>query len=328
MAMLVVLLAAPLSRAQSQGAANDDQASAQGGADDDDSPHPGIQLQREHYADSDHKVLDSETLATTQWLGNFLATYTLDAARASDRDGYARADTSTVALHRDFGDGLSLDMALGDFRTLEEDSWSGSIEGGLNLNDLSITTGIARGTIDALTAQAMRLNLRQTDFLADVSDSIFENVTADLEGHHLEFTDGNRANQLSLSTKYDFGDEADGLSVGYQLNYAAFAITANDGYWSPRFLLSHEAVVKWAGRWRNLYGKVELSGGYQAVATQDRVESESGDAYGGGSGYDVSASATVGASLRPNTRVEYSLSGERSVGWSSAASVMNLRFNF
>jgi len=285
-------------------------------------------MEQQHYADSDHNHLESSTFAATQTLGSFLTTYNVVSALTSDREGSARSSTGSILLHRDLGEELSFDVALGNFRTSAGDNLIGSIDSALNRDDLSVTGQIARSTIDTLTAQALRLNLRQTDFSLDVSDSLLENLTADLEAHHLLYTDGNRANQLNLTSKYELDDVPGKLSIGYQFSYAAFAMSVNDGYWSPQLLLSHEALLQWAYGWRNFYTKLELSGGYQTVVSTNHGSAANVDNYGGSSGYDVSASAAVGVHPSPNTIIEYALSDEQSVGWSSASSVMNFRFDF
>lgn len=295
---------------------------------DDDDPHAGMELQRSHYSDSDHNSVESENMAATEAVGDFLATYRLDSAQADDRDGFERSTASSLLLHRTFGEKWDLDMALGSIRNLAGESLIGSIDGALNVNDLSVTGKISRDTVETILAQAIRLNLRQTDFSIDASDSIVENLSADLEAHYLLFTDGNRANQINLTSKYVLAGAPGNLSVGYELSYAAYAMSMNDGYWSPQLLLSHEALLQWVYGWEEFYGKLELSGGYQTVRMPNHGSSAAADNYGGGSGYDVSATGTLGMRPSANTRIEYSLSGERSVGWSSALSAINFRFNF
>jgi hypothetical protein len=73
---------------------------------------------------------------------------------------------------------------------------------------------------------------------------------------------------------------------------------------------------------------MELSGGFQTVGASNRGAGSVADNYGGGSGYSISASGALGVRPTANTRIEFSLGRDQSVGYSSTSSGLKFRYDF
>jgi hypothetical protein len=321
--------ALPNSGADSGCSKANDQPDPDDDAQDDTAPPPGPTVTSgvDYYSDSEHNQVWSDRTVQTLPFDNYVLVYRKDAVQALDGQGYQRLAATSFSIHRDLTEQFGLSGGFGVVRSLAWSDPVGSLESEINLLGASLTARISRDMLST-TAQEIRANIRQTDLSLSFSEDLNKQLSVDVELHHTLYSDGNDSNDFEFSPQYTIELEKSKLSLGYQFQYSAFGVNPDNGYWAPKELLAHAAILKWAYDWSIFFGSVQMAAGYQSVGQFALAANQVGNSYGGGSGLDESMTGKLGVRLTKSCSMEYYLNRDSSVGFSSTATGIVINYAF
>jgi hypothetical protein len=298
------------------GCDDDDDSSAKDSPGDSPPAPPAFTSGADFYDDSQRNVVWSyRTLETLPLDGNVLV-YRKDAVQARDAQGYQALAATSFSIHRDLSENFGLSGGFGAVHNLVWNDPVGSFESDFNYGDSSAVARISRDMLSA-TAQEIRANIRQTDFSISLSRDWNDHLSSDAEFHQTLYSDGNRSNDVEFSPRYTIPFDNNKLVFGYQFQDSAFGSNPDNGYWAPKNLLSNSGSLKWMFEGARLFASLQLSAGDQMVAEFAEKSNRTQENLGGGSGFDASIAAVAGIRLNQSSSIEYYLSHDSSVGFSS-----------
>ncbi len=281
---------------------------------------PSLETRIDHATDSDHNdTVTASTIANTM-IGDFAVGLRRDSVSAHDHLGSERAESTVFSIHKDLSETFGLG---GGFGTVRTDGWSdfvGSFQATAKIFGTEITASVARDLI-ASQADAIRNQMRQTDFGLSASYDLTKKISTEFEFHHKIYSDHNSSNEFEWTPKYTFDIYNTKLETGYKFSYSGFARNTDHGYWAPQRVLSHNLFAAWAFDWVKTYGRLELSAGPDFV--REAGAQSSGPSSGG---IGVSGSAAIGFRPTEDMVIEAYVNREESPGWQSMATGFSLKY--
>src|SRR5260370_38278586 len=228
-------------------------------------------------------------------IGDFSVGLRRDSVSAHDPLGSERAESTVFSIHRDLSETFGLG---GGFGTVRTDGWSdfvGSFQATAKIFGTEITASVARDLI-ASQADAIRNQMRQTDFRLSASYDLTKKISTEFELHHKIYSFHNSSNEFEWTPKYKFDIYNTKLETGYKFSYSGFARNTDHGYWAPQRVLSHNLFAAWAFDWVKTYGRLELSGGPDFVR-------EAGAQASGPSSGGIGVSGSAATAFRQNAHM-------------------------
>jgi hypothetical protein len=271
---------------------------------------PSLLTLFDYYSDSQHYVNVTTTSIAAAPFEGFMATLRRDWMQARVPGTVSAAEVTTLAFNRELSELWGIGGGFGTARGLRSNDAIGSFQTHFNEDGLSATATIARDLLLA-SAQTVASNIRQTDLGLSLSYDLSEAISTDAEVHRRFYSDGNRADEISLSPDYKFNLFGGKLALGYRFNYSAYAQNPEDGYWAPRSALSDGLAAAWSFDHQAYYGRGELGFSYDSVRESGKLANGPTSGPGG--------SAAIAFGLRPaaGTEIETYWTGSGSAGWNS-----------
>jgi len=297
---------------------------------DDDSDHdaavdpddrPTLESHFDYYTDSSHYVnVTTSSVATAPFQG-FMVSLRQDSLQARDPSGPQAMEITTLGFNRELTELWGIGGGFGTARGLQHSDLVGSLKSHFDYKGLSMTASVAREML-LESAQAVKANIRQTDFGLSLSDELSEHVSADAEIHHLIYSDGNSSNQIDFSPDYTFALPLGKLAIGYRFSYKTFAKNPDSGYWAPQKALSDGLSAAWSFDRTEYYARTELGLDYDSVREIGKLSN------GPSSGPGASAAVAFGIRLIKGTELETYWTGNDSPGWNSMNVGLSLKYFF
>jgi hypothetical protein len=282
---------------------------------------PTLESHFDYYTDSSHYVnITTTSLATAPYQG-FMVLLRRDWLQARDSNGPQAVEITTLGFNRELTELWGIGGGFGTARGLQHSDLVGSLQSHFNYKGLSVTASIAREML-LESAQAVKANIRQTDFGLSLSDELSEHVTADAEVHHHIYSDGNSSNQIEFSPDYTFAMPLGKLALGYRFSYMTFAKNPESGYWAPQKALSDGLSAAWSFDRTVYYARTELGLDYDSVREIGKLSD------GPSSGPGASAAVAFGIRLMKGTELETYWTGNGSPGWNSMNVGISLKYLF
>ena len=282
---------------------------------------PTLQSHFDYYTDSSHYVnITTTSLATAPFHG-FMVSLRRDWLQARDLNGAQAVETTTLGFSKELSELWGIGGGFGTARGLQYNDLVGAFQSHFNYRGASVTATIAQEML-AESAQAVKANIRQTDFGLSFSDDLSEHVSTDAEVHHRIYSDGNSSNNIAFSPDYTFNLSLGKLALGYRFSYTAFARNPEAGYWAPQKALSDGLSADWSFDRAEFYGRTELGLDYDSVREIGKLSN------GPSSGPGASAAVAFGIRLIKGTELETYWTGSGSPGWNSMNFGVSLSYLF
>jgi hypothetical protein len=276
----------------------------------------------DYYTDSSHYVnITTTSLATAPFQG-FMVSLRQDSLQARDLNGPQAMEITTLGFNRELTELWGIGGGFGAARGMQRSDFVGSLQSHFNYKGFSVTASIAREML-LESAQAVKANIRQTDFGLNLSDELSEHVSADVEVHHHTYSDGNSSNQIEFSPDYTFALPLGKLALGYRFSYLTFARNPDSGYWAPQKALSDGLSAVWSFDRTQYYGRTELGLDYESVREVGKLSNGPST-----SGPGASAGVAFGIRLMKGTELETYWTGNGSPGWNSMNVGISLKYLF
>lgn len=308
-------------RDDDRGCSNDADSADDGDDTVDADDRPMLQSHFDYYTDSSHYVnITTTSLATAPFHG-FMVSLRRDWLQARDLNGPQAMETTTLGFNKELSEPWGIGGGFGTARGLRYNDLVGSFQSHFNYRGASVTAAIARDMLPE-SAQAIKANIRQTDFGLSLSDDLSEHVSTDAEVHHRIYSDGNSSNNIAFSPDYTFNLSLGKLALGYRFSYTAFAQNPANGYWAPQKALSDGLSAAWSFDRTEFYGRTELGLGYDSVREIGKISN------GPSSGPGASAAVAFGIRLIKGTELETYWTGNGSPGWNSMNFGISLKYLF
>ncbi len=285
--------------------------------------HPTSQYQYDYYRDSSDNQVSTVTSLSNVTVGKTTFTLRRESVTAHGPQGDEASEATVVSGYEKPWKWLLVGGGIGVIRTEDgSSSLAGSLTSTLDLRNMSITIGAARGLLEA-NAQTISNHIMQTDLSFSMWDGLGDHLGTDVEFHHRMFSDGNSENDLSIAPEYSIKVLKTKLAVGWTLEYADFAQPTKLGYYAPQGLLSNQPAVTWKFDRGGFYGMVKVG----LMRTFWLYQSQWMPSFSG------SAAAAFGRRLSERTAAEWYLTaGRDSLGmpaaWSSMNTGLKLNYNF
>ena len=282
---------------------------------------PTLESHFDYYTDSSHYVNITTTSLATALFQGFMVLLRRDWLQARDSNGPQAVEITTLGFNRELTELWGIGGGFGTARGLQHSDLVGSLQSHFNYRGLSVTASIAREML-LESAQAVKANIRQTDFGLNLSDELSEHVSTDAEVHHHIYSDGNSSNQIEFSPDYTFAMPLGKLALGYRFSYTTFAKNPENGYWAPQKALSNGLSAAWSFDRTEYYARTELGLDYDSVHEIGKLSN------GPSSGPGASAAVAFGIRLIKGTELETYWTGNGSPGWNSMNVGISLKYLF
>jgi hypothetical protein len=283
--------------------------------------HATLESRLDYYTDSSRYVnITTTSLATAPFEGSTVS-LRRDWLQARDPGGMQAVETMTLGFSEELSELWGVGGGFGTVHALRHSDLVGSFHAHFDYRGASAIATIAREMV-LESAQAVKLNIRQTDFGLNLSDDLSDRVSIGAEVHHQIYSDGNISNNAALSPDYTFDLPLGKLALGYRFSYTAFAKNPENGYWAPQKALSNGMSAAWSFDRSELYGRTETGISYDSVSEIGTL------ANGPSSGPGVSAAIAFGIRLIKGTEMETYWSGNGSLGWNSMNVGFSLKYHF